>query len=44
MALILHDIYKSFDVVLRLLMELDRRRGSGFVSRYAGGLLRGMSA
>lgn len=45
MALILHDIYRSFDVVLRLLMELDQRRGSALASRYIGkeGLLRRMT-
>jgi FkbM family methyltransferase len=44
MALIMHDIYNSFDVVLRLLMELDRRNGSALASRYIGeeGLLRRM--
>jgi FkbM family methyltransferase len=46
MALTMHDVYRSFDVVLRLLMEFDRRCGSALASRYAGdgGLLRRMSA
>jgi FkbM family methyltransferase len=43
MALIMHDVYHSFDLVLRLLMEIDRRDGGGLASRYIG-LLERMSA
>jgi FkbM family methyltransferase len=34
MALIMHDIYKSFDLVLLLLMEHDRRSGGQLAQRY----------
>jgi FkbM family methyltransferase len=33
-ALLLHDIYKSYDLVLRLLLEHDRRRQTGFGAKY----------
>ena len=36
MAMILHDVYQSVDVVLRLLMEYDRRNASQFVAAYMG--------
>jgi FkbM family methyltransferase len=34
MALLMHDIYRSFDVVVRLLMEHDRRRGTKYCDAY----------
>ena len=34
MALILHDVYGSYDIVVRLLMEHDRRKHSEFVQAY----------
>jgi FkbM family methyltransferase len=37
MATILHDVYQSLDLVLRLLIEHDRRLGTRFASRYMGG-------
>jgi FkbM family methyltransferase len=36
MALVMHNVYGSYDIVLRLLIELDHRCGSSFVSRYIG--------
>ncbi|MBI3445029.1 MAG: FkbM family methyltransferase [Magnetospirillum sp.] len=36
MATILHDVYQSLDVVLRLLMEHDRRRGTRYSALYMG--------
>lgn len=36
MATILHDIYQSLDVVLRLLIEHDRRLGTRYASTYMG--------
>ncbi len=37
MAAILHDVYQSLDLVLRLLIEHDRRMGTRLASRYMGG-------
>ena len=37
LATLMHDIYQSFDLVLRVLMEHDRREGTGYASRYMGG-------
>jgi FkbM family methyltransferase len=34
MAVVMHDIYKSFDLVLRLLLEYDRRNKTQFAVRY----------
>lgn len=34
LALVLHDVYGSFDVVLRLLLEHDRRAGTGYAAVY----------
>lgn len=34
MALVMHDVYKSYDVVLHLLLEHDRRHHTGFAQRY----------
>lgn len=36
MATVMHDIYQSLDVVLRLLIEHDRRLGSRFAAIYMG--------
>lgn len=36
MATIMHDIYQSLDVVLRLLIEHDRRLGTRFAATYMG--------
>ncbi|RAU23479.1 methyltransferase FkbM [Paramagnetospirillum kuznetsovii] len=36
MATILHDVYQSLDVVLRLLIEHDRRLGTRYASTYMG--------
>lgn len=36
MATVMHDIYQSLDVVLRLLIEHDRRLGSRFAATYMG--------
>lgn len=38
MATILHDCYESADVVLRLLVEHDRRNAGGLAARYLAGL------
>lgn len=37
-ATVLHEVYLSYDLVNRLIMEIDRRRGAGLVlsSRYLG--------
>jgi FkbM family methyltransferase len=37
MATILHDVYQSLDVVLRLLIEHDKRKGTRFAAAYMGG-------
>jgi FkbM family methyltransferase len=34
MALLMHDIYHSFDIVVRLLMEHDRRTGTKYCDTY----------
>ena len=34
MALLMHDIYKSFDLVLRLLLEHDRRHKTQLATKY----------
>ena len=39
-AAILHEVYLSFDFVLFLLIELDRRNGNGLAARYASALQR----
>ena len=36
MATVMHDVYQSLDVVLRLLIEHDRRLGSRFAATYMG--------
>lgn len=37
-ALLLHDVYRSYDLALRALMELDRRGGTGHATVYAAKL------
>lgn len=44
MSVILHDCYRSYDVVLYLLREYDRRTGQGFGDRYFGAVTAGGSA
>jgi FkbM family methyltransferase len=44
MAMILHDIYGSYDVALRLLLEHDRRFGGSLCSRYSANLIAVASA
>jgi hypothetical protein len=39
MAMILHDIYGSYDVALRLLLEHDRRFGGSLCPRYSANLI-----
>lgn len=34
MALVMHDVYKSFDLVLRLFLEYDRRHKSQLATKY----------
>lgn len=34
MAVVMHDVYKSFDLVLRLLLEYDRRNKTQFAIQY----------
>jgi hypothetical protein len=38
LCIILHDMYKSYDIVLRLLQEHDRRRATRYGNRYVAGL------
>lgn len=38
-ALLLHDVYASYDLALRFLIELDRRQGSDLGTRYLPALL-----
>ena len=48
MAAILHECYRSFDLVLRLLIELDRRTerklASGYLSKLTGSASKGLAA
>ena len=37
-ALVLHEVYRSFDLVIHLLGELDRRQNSALATRYANSL------
>jgi FkbM family methyltransferase len=37
LATIMHDLYQSFDLVLKALLEYDRREGASLASRYMGG-------
>lgn len=37
LALVMHDVYRSFDVALRALLTHDRRENTGYVQRYLGG-------
>jgi FkbM family methyltransferase len=36
LAVVLHDVYRSLDLVLQLLMEHDRREGGTLAARYMG--------
>jgi FkbM family methyltransferase len=38
-AAVLHDIYRSYDLVLRFLMEHDRRAGTGYAGAYGKNLV-----